>query len=298
MKKTAPFAGLAALLLAAAALSGGAAWAENATATAPVEEAPGARQPLWEVGIAGAVGSVADYPASDRYRVRVVPFPYFVYRGAFLRSDENGTRVRTQVRSNVELDISGGASFATHSNDSGPRAGMPDLDYLLELGPNLKITVARPAPGTSLRLDLPLRAVFSFGNHWGYQGLVFNPNVGVYERSLFGSPWHGYAALGPEFTTARFQKYFYEVDPPYALPDRPAYDAHGGYFGTRLELGASRKLGKDFRVFGYGRIEDFSGARNDDSPLYKSHWGYTTFVGVSWSFWKSERSVEMPADSP
>jgi outer membrane protein len=254
-------------------------------------------KPLWELGIAGAVGTQPDYPASDRYRPRPVGFPYFVYRGNIFRSDENGPRVRTQVLSNVELNISGNASFGSHSDDSGPRAGMPKLDYLFELGPSLHITALRFSPDNKLRIDLPLRGVFSVnGIHFAWQGLTFSPLLALQSHALLGSVWSGYAGIGPEWASGRFQRYFYQVDPQYALPDRPVYEAHGGYLGSRVEAGAGRKLGQDFRIFFYGRIDDYSGAENDGSPLYKAHYGYTALVGVGWSFLRSKETVRVPAD--
>jgi len=266
--------------------------------TVPVGGASNAPQPLWEVGIGAVAGTVADYPASDRYGARFVPFPYFIYRGHLFRSDENGAHLHTDVLSNVELDVSGGVSFATPASSSGPRAGMPDLKYLAELGPNLKITLARPSSDTRWLLELPVRAVISLnGLHDAYQGVVFTPDIGIHTRSVLGSRWSGYASVGPDFASARFQQYFYQVDAQYALPDRPAYNAHGGYFGSRLELGASHKLGRDFRVFFFGRLDDYAGARNEDSPLYQSRLGYTAFAGISWAVWRSKETVSMPEEN-
>lgn len=254
-------------------------------------------KPKWELGVAGAVGTEPDYPASDRYRIRPIGFPYFVYRGGFFRSDENGPRVRAQLQSNVELTVSGNASFGSHSESSGPRAGMPKLDYLFELGPNLRITVLRPDPGTSLRLDLPLRSVFSVnGLHWAYQGLTFEPLLGLHAADLLDSGWHAYAGIGPEWASGRLQRYFYQVDAQYALPDRPAFEAHGGYLGSRIEAGASHRLGHNFHVFLFARIDDYAGAENADSPLYKTHYGYTGLAGLSWTFLRSQEMVRAPRD--
>jgi hypothetical protein len=37
-------------------------------------------KPLWEAGIGGFAGAVADYPGSNQYRVRGLPLPFFIYR--------------------------------------------------------------------------------------------------------------------------------------------------------------------------------------------------------------------------
>lgn len=263
---------------------------------AATDDASGLK-PKWELGIGAAVGTEPDYPASDRYRPRPIGFPYFIYRGNFFRSDENGPRVRTQIQPNVELTVSGSASFGSHSDSSGPRANMPKLDYLFELGPNLRVTALRLSPDTSLRVDLPLRAVFSLnGLHSAYQGLTFEPLVGLHTRNLLDSGWSGYAGVGPEWATGRLQRYFYQVDPQYALPERPAYEAHGGYLGSRVEVGASHKLGRDFSLFMFARVDDYAAAENEDSPLFKTRLGYTGLIGLSWTFLRSQDMVQAPRD--
>jgi outer membrane scaffolding protein for murein synthesis (MipA/OmpV family) len=261
--------------------------------------AGGSEQPLWEIGVAAAAGTVPDYPASDDYTPRGIPFPYFAFRGRLFHSDQNGARLETAVRPNVELDVSGGAAFSTANNSSGPRAGMPNLDYLLELGPNLKITLDRPTQNSRWLLELPLRAVASFdGFRAGYQGLLFNPDIGFHTRSVLGSGWSGYTDVGLDFASARYQQYFYQVAPQYALPNRPEYLAHGGYFGSTLELGVGHKLGKHVRLFFYGRIDDYAGGRNENSPLFKTTLNYSAFVGFSWSIWHSKETVTVVEEAP
>jgi len=273
--------------------------AAAADESAPAADAGTSLQPKWELGVAAAAGAVPDYPASDNYSPQAIPFPYFAFRGRVFHSDENGARLQANVRSNVELDVSGGAAFAAQSKSTGARVGMPDLDYLLELGPNLKITLDRPSPASRWLLELPLRAVASFsGLHAGYQGLVFNPDIGIHTRSLLGSRWNAYADIGPDFASARYQQYFYQVEAQYALPDRPEYLAHGGYFGSTLELGAGHKLGQHLRVFFYGRVDDYAGARSEDSPLFKTTMGYSAFAGFSWSLWHSQENVSVLEEAP
>ncbi|MDR3419465.1 MAG: MipA/OmpV family protein [Nevskia sp.] len=269
------------------------------TAAADTAGTGDASPPLWEAGIAGAAGTQADYPASDRYRPRFIPFPYFVYRGRLFRSDENGARLHAEMRSDVELDISAGASFAAHSDQSGPRAGMPNIGYLFQVGPNLRYIFARPRPGLRWQVELPVRSVQSIDSwHMTYRGLVFEPDIGLRDRSVLGSGWNGYASLGPEFASARLEQYFYQVDPQYARPDRPVYYAHGGYAGSRLELGGSHKLGRQFRVFFYTRLDEHARARNEGSPLFKANEELSAFAGVSWAFWHSRGAATAPEDLP
>jgi outer membrane scaffolding protein for murein synthesis (MipA/OmpV family) len=273
--------------------------AAHADSAAPLLDAATTQRPLWEVGVAAAAGVVPDYPASDQYGGHVIPFPYFAFRGRLFRSDENGARLHAEVRNNVELDFSGGAAFAAQSSSTSARAGMPDLNYLLELGPNLKITLDRPTPQSRWLLELPLRAVSSFnGLHVGYQGLVFSPDLGFHTRSLFGSRWTAYADLGPQFTSARYQQYYYQVAPQFAEPGRPEFLAHGGYFGSILEMGTGRRLGRDLRIFFYGRVEDYAGSRSENSPLFKTTAGYYGFVGLSWSIWHSKEMVPVVEEAP
>ncbi len=108
----------------------------DAVSPSDVEPTTAEVHPLWEAGVGVVAGAIADYPGSDQYRVRGVPIPYFIYRGDFFRSDQSGTRLRTGS-GNVEWEFSGGGTLSS-SSDSGARAGMPKLDYLLEAGPKAK----------------------------------------------------------------------------------------------------------------------------------------------------------------
>ena len=77
---------------------------------------------------------------------------------------------------NVELDISLSGSFAIDSDDNDARRGLPDLDYLGEVGPRLQITIARAARHAKIDLELPLRAVFSTDlSDLDYRGVTFSP---------------------------------------------------------------------------------------------------------------------------
>ncbi|MDB5985851.1 MAG: MipA/OmpV family protein [Nevskia sp.] len=255
--------------------------------------APGAEaRPLWEVGLAGGVGSFSDYPASDRYRVRALPLPYFIYRGGIFRSDASGPRLHTGA-GNVEFEFSAGGTLSSTSH-SGPREGMPKLDYLLEAGPNTKITLGKPTPSSRLLVDLPVRAAVStnFSSRFDWRGVIFTPDLAYEDEAILGSRWGGRAAVGVEFATARLQQFWYGVAPQYAntpeQPDRSAYDAHGGYLGSRLTLSAYRPLTRNFNIYFAGQFDLYAGAENQNSPLFKSKTGAGGIIGFAWSIWQSK----------
>src|SRR3989338_5696009 len=89
--------------------------------------------PLWEVGAGVAAIDFPEYRGSNVRTSYLLPIPYLVYRGDFLKIDR--ARVRGQLfhSDKVELDISVNGSVPVSNN--GARQGMPDLDPTFEIGP-------------------------------------------------------------------------------------------------------------------------------------------------------------------
>ena len=248
-------------------------------------------KPLWEAGIGGFAGAVADYPGSDQYRVRGLPLPFFIYRGDFFSSDVHGPRLQ-KSSGIVEWELSGGGSLSSNSK-GGARSGMPNLDYLLEVGPKAKITVAKPTDTSRLTVDLALREALStnFSSRLRSQGALFAPDIAYEERAIFGSQWSGLASIGAQFATAGLQRYYYEVEPQYARPGRPAYDARAGYLGSTLTFTAFRQVTRSFTVFVGLDLDNYDGAANVDSPLLRIRNDVGAAVGFAWSIGQSKREV-------
>jgi hypothetical protein len=62
---------------------------------------------------------------------------------------------RVLTRSRIDLDINFNVNFGADSEDISVRQGMPDLDLLLEIGPELEIKLNnRPAVEGELLLAL------------------------------------------------------------------------------------------------------------------------------------------------
>ena len=254
---------------------------------------PGHQRPRWEAGIAGVAATVPDYPASDEHQRVALPAPYFVYRGRTLRADDEGSRLRRRLTPNLEIDVSGGGAMSSDSSGSDARRGMPDLDYLLELGPNLRMSFEGPTPTSTLIVNMPLRGVASLGDgglQW--RGLVFTPDLALQSERFLGGRMNLRGSIRADFASAQLQRYFYEVTPQYATPERPVFSAAGGYLGASVGGRVAYAITPRLSSFVSLRYYFHDGAANDRSPLFRSDHGYSAAVGFSWSLFQSRQLAE------
>ncbi len=259
-----------------------------AAAPAAAEELP-----LWELGV--GVGGVAlpDYRGADQGRGYVLPVPYVVYRGDFLKADRRGIRGELFDTDRIELNISVAASLPVDSSRNAARAGMPDLRPSLELGPSLEVTLWRSRDGRSLlELRLPLRAAFTLESSPQGIGWVATPNLNLDlpgRGALAG--WNFGLLAGPVYGSRRQHEYFYGVAPQFATPARPAYDAPGGYAGWQFLAAASRRFA-GFWVGAFVRADTLSGAAFEASPLLKRDTYVAAGAGIAWVLGVSRERVE------
>ena len=259
----------------------------SATAAAQVRE-----EPLWEAGLGLAGLYFPDYRGSDRSRGYVLPAPYFVYRGDFLRADRHGLRSVFFNNDRFDLNMSVGASLPVDSEDNPARAGMPDLKPSVELGPALDINLWRHANGrTKLDLRLPVRGAFTIESSPRGVGWEFHPNLNVDIHAPGGlTGWNLGLRAGLMYADDRHARYFYEVKPEFATATRPAYQAQGGYAGAQVIVALSKRFPK-YWVGGFLRYDSLRGAAFEDSPLVTSKNYFAAGIGISWIFAESSTRV-------
>jgi len=93
--------------------------------------------------------------------------------------------------------------------------------------------------------------------------------------------WNLGLLTGPLFADRKYHEHFYSVDAAYATPERPAYQAHGGYAGWQALAATSRRFGNTW-VGAFLRYDSLRGAAFEDSPLVRRHSALTMGFGVSW----------------
>lgn len=250
-----------------------------------------AELPLWEAGAGVTVLDFPDYRGSDERQTLVLPIPYLLYRGDFLKADRDSIRGQFFKNDRLDLHLSINGSIPVDSGDNSARRGMPDLDPTLEIGPNLTVMLLR-SDTMHLNLRFPVRAVIATDLSYARdQGWVFQPQINVDFYDRFPGPgWNLGFAAGPMFGNKRYHNYFYGVGPQFATPERPAYDAPGGYAGMQFIAALSKRY-PSYWVGGFVRGDTVSGAVFEPSPLVRQKDSYSAGFAAAWIFSRSSKLV-------
>ncbi len=249
--------------------------------------------PLWEVGVGVAGLSVPFYRGADQDKSYVLPLPYVIYRGERLKIDKSGIRGNVFSSDRVVLDFSLAGGVPVPKDEGGARAGMPSLDITLEVGPSLEMRLWKgEVVNHDVWLQLPLRTAFSVGNAGiGHVGWIFAPFVEyTWRNERRHASWKANIAVGPIYADESYHDYFYTVDAVYATADRSAYQASGGYSGSRVSVGIQRRLG-DLWFGVFGRYDTLQGAAFAASPLVKTREYHAMGFAMTWVFLKSKTQV-------
>ncbi|PID73775.1 MAG: hypothetical protein CSB33_02420 [Desulfobacterales bacterium] len=249
--------------------------------------------PLWEAGLFSTIIRLPHYRGSDEAEVYAVPLPFVIYRGEFLRVNRDSFAGILFDSDALEAAISFYGNPPV-PDDNKAREGMPGLDALVEGGPALKWQLTGSAGDGRPYLTAAVRAAFSAGWDGGpefrYQGVKGVISLSVEDRNLVPA-WGmgGSASLGAEIADARLHRYFYEVGPEYARPDRPASSPGGGYGGAWISGALYRRLTSSLTVSLYGRWDILRGAAMEDSPLARRDSSVTAGIALSWTLFRSAK---------
>lgn len=244
---------------------------------------------LWEVGVIAADLYLPDYPAAGQKHAKWLAAPYGIYRGRILRADREGARARLLHGRRLDLEMSFAASFATRSKDNAARAGMPDLDYLVEVGPRLSTLLSRLGGRGTLRFFLPARAVYSTDlRNLKHRGFTCGPALYAQVEPLWRPGWIGLLQLAGRFGDRAMNAYFYDVAPEFEQMSRPAYSARAGYLGSDLFAGVAIPMGGRWRLFTGGQLYDSHGSANQASPLFKRIQDFSIGIGLSYTLYYSK----------
>ena len=245
-------------------------WALPGPASA--EEAP-----LWDLAVGGGLLTIPEYRGSDDRRTLPFPYIYPNYRGKRLRVDDDGIRGILVEKKRYELDFSLDGNPPVSSDDSAARAGMPDLDLTVQIGPALGIWLMTDyEKQRSLKLNLPVRAAFAIDfDNFEHVGFAASPHFTFHKWfRAWRRPWRLGLSAGLEFADEELHNFYYQVNPEFATATRPAYDADAGFGGTRFIATLISRTRKSWLSL-FARYDRLDGATFEDSPLVERSDGLT-----------------------
>lgn len=258
-------------------------------------------RPLWEAGVGAGVLYLPDYRGSDESRAYLLPFPYLIYRGAFVKADREGVRAEFLDNDRIRLEMAVNASQPVRSSSNRARDGMPDLKGSFEIGPSLSVNLLRSDDRrTRVDLRIPVSTGVTLGG--GFQGIGWqaaprlNLDIGDVGAALVGATgWNLGLAAGPIFQSRKRNAYFYDVPTEYARAGRPAYRSSGGYAGTQFVAALSKRFDR-YWVGGFVRADTLKGATFEDSPLVRRRSALAAGIGLAYVFGQSTQRVDAPTD--
>lgn len=247
-------------------------------------------KPLWELGVGAAVMRLPDYSGSDVSHNYLLPLPWFIYRGKWLRADRQGARAVLVDNENWSLNLSAHASAPVRSNDNPARLGMTNLPATVELGPKVRAHLWHSADD-AMRLDfnLPVRAVITLQRRPDVIGAVVTPTLNL-DLPRFQGGWNLGFVTGPNWGSRDYHQHLYGVSAAEATSARPAYAARAGYAGWQTLAALSRRF-DDAWVGMYLRYERLDGSVFLDSPLVRQRGVVSGGVAVAWVLARSGESA-------
>jgi outer membrane scaffolding protein for murein synthesis (MipA/OmpV family) len=245
--------------------------------------------PLWELGVGAAHVNLPQYVGSDQRTRGSLPFPYFVYRGESIKISRDSMSGRLFKYANLVMDLSADISLPVDSSENDAREGMPDIDFVLEVGPALRYIMHRNIPQhRTISIELPLRGAFQSNLRYvSYEGWRVNPRLRY--KDHFG-PWRLSLWAGAYWNDRRYNDLYYGVKPQYATAQRPAYETRDGYGGWAVSSSLSYRRG-DWWVGGFFRWYDSGQAEFHNSPLAIQSTNPGFGLAAAWVFSTASRHV-------
>ena len=230
------------------------------------------------------------YRGSKSEDVVYLPIPYLIYRGEILKIDREGIRSEIFDTDRIKIDISLAGNIPVPESNTNARAGMPGLDPLGELGPELSLQLWQNNDKShQFWLKLPFRTVFSIGNPLiDYQGLTFSPYLN-YRVNIKqpGTLWRYRISVGPIYGDKKYHDYFYEVDKEFVTPEREEYHSNNGYSGSRVSMTLAKNTRKYF-IGLFARYDNIKEATFENSPVVETRDYFIMGIAFAWIFTDSE----------
>jgi MipA family protein len=231
------------------------------------------------LGVGVGFGWIQDYPGADQGRTRYLVIPTYKSKH-FTMDRQDGIKGELLENDRFQFSVSFSFLFPTDSKDIPARAGMPDLGWTLQLGPELRVNfINNNYHRMFLRLPLRFVANTDFNHHFDYLDWNFAPSL----RNVFQlGPGRGEITtrLELDYASEAYNDLFYEVSPQYATANRPAYDAKTGLMEYIVGINYAYYDFFPWTFFAGGNVYFLQNAKNRESPLLLKTTNFAIIGGI------------------
>ena len=252
--------------------------------------------PRLEIGVAAAGIQTAAYPSSSVNIKRVFAAPWLIYRSEKLEVKDGGVKLIAYQNDRLTIDLGISGSLSADTSETPIREGMPDIDFIFELGPRFDFKLSDNVNGNwRNRFNWVSAYRFALSTDFGnldYRGPVASTGLVYRSDSLIKKGLGFNVALRATWAGNQLQDYFYGVDEEFVIEDvRPEFDANPGLLGVDLSAGVSFRPLKPVGAFiGLG-YTSLAGAENSDSPLFEDNGDPRIILALSWRLYQSKKTV-------
>ena len=243
----------------------------------------------WTMGAGIGVFDYHLYPGAKETSRLILPVPYFTFRSPKFEIDR-GIKSFLYHSEKIVIDISADFGLPADSDDTLARKGMPDLDFMVQLGPSLEFLLNDKNKNYfDVRFEIPVRVAYATDfrdiENIGY---LFEPRFSFNHRRLAKTGLSHKATLGLKFATQDFHSYYYDVAPEFSTATRPAFKSDAGFGGSfvkyRISYKSTTKSSSNFVYWAFLRYQSLRGAQFEDSPLVLKDDYYFAGIGFAWIF--------------
>ena len=253
--------------------------------------------PRFEFGVAAAALQVPAYPASAVDTNRQFFVPWFIYRSDSLLVKDGGVQLIAYESDRLIIDLGIAGSLNSDTSDTPLREGLPDLDFIFELGPRFNVPlldVTNNSIRSRVNWETSLRIALSTDfRNLDYRGLVLNTKLGYRAGGFYNGKLSFNTSVASTWLGSQLSEYFYSVPREFATDTRPEFNADAGFLNVEAFFGVNFKPTPALNTFFGFRYASFNGSENEDSPLFEDDTNTGIIAAVSWKLYQSKRVVRV-----
>lgn len=236
----------------------------------------------WTLGLGAGVFDYNLYPGAKATNRLVLPVPYFTFRSDRFEIDR-GIKSFLYNSETIVLDISADFGLPADSDDTQARKGMPDLDFMVQLGPSLEFLLNdKDKNYFDVRFEIPVRVAyvtdFNSADNIGY---LVEPRFSFNHRRSARTGLSQKATIGLKFATEDYHAYYYDVATEYSSATRAEFKSDAGFGGGFVDYSIRYKT-SNFVYWMLLRYQSLNGAVFEDSPLVLKNDYYFVGIGFAW----------------